>query len=88
MNFSSTPRHNNDFTLGTPQGPVAYDDFGYSAHGKVHHLLAPNTAAKRTAHARPLRTLGLPSPMKTFGGVNKPNFAGTNFEKLSHRKQS
>jgi len=47
INFSAIFQNFSDFTLGTPHGPVAYDDFGSSVHGKVHQ--------KRAAHIRPSR---------------------------------
>jgi len=42
INFSAIFQNFSDFTLGTPHGPVAYDDFGSSVHGKVHHRTAPH----------------------------------------------
>jgi len=42
INFSAIFQNFSDFTLGTPHGPVACDDFGSSAHGKVHQRTAPH----------------------------------------------
>ncbi|KAK3739442.1 hypothetical protein QZH41_005759 [Actinostola sp. cb2023] len=66
-------RQNDDFTLGTPHGPVAFDDFGYSAHGKVHHIHAahirpshptffPGRCGEILVNGKPVGTMGVLHP--------------------------